>query len=233
MAFVKDQKTEAYFKRVEVRFKRRRAGKIDYQARIYLINQDKSKYNTPKYQFVVRFTNEDIIARIVSASIACDMVMAAAYAHELTCYGLEVGLTNYAAVYCTGLLVARCVLKMLEIYQGNVKVTGEDFSVEPAESRRPFRARLDIGLLRTTTGNCVLGALKGALDGGLDFPHSEKRFAGSKNDDKQLDAEAYRKYIFSGHVASYMRSLMEDEPEKDQSHFSAYLKKEFEADEIE
>lgn len=105
-------------------------------------------------------TNKNIIAQIVSASIAGDMVMAAAYAHELPRYGLEVGLTNYAAVYCTGLLVARCVLKMLEIYQGNVKVTGEDFSVEPAESRRPFRALLDVGLLRTTTGNRVFGALK-------------------------------------------------------------------------
>ncbi|KAL2547621.1 hypothetical protein Fot_09151 [Forsythia ovata] len=38
-----------------------------------------------------------IIAQIVSASIAGDMVLAAAYAHELPRYGLEVGLTNYAA----------------------------------------------------------------------------------------------------------------------------------------
>ena len=42
-------------------------------------------------------TNKDIIAQILSASIAGDMVMAAAYAHELPRYGLEVGLTNYAA----------------------------------------------------------------------------------------------------------------------------------------
>ena len=55
---------------------------------------------------------------------------------------------------------------------------GEDFSVEPSESRRPFRALLDVGLIRTTTGNCVFGAQKGTLDGGLDIPHSEKRFAG-------------------------------------------------------
>lgn len=47
--------------------------------------------------------------------------------------------------------------------------------------------------------------MQGALDGGLDIPHSEKRFAGFKKDDKQLDAEVHRKYIFGGHVASYMR----------------------------
>lgn len=40
------------------------------------------------------------------------------------------------------------------------QATGEDFSVEPADERRPFRALLDVGLIRTTTGNRVFGALK-------------------------------------------------------------------------
>lgn len=201
-----------------------------------MINQDKNKYNTPKYRFVVRFTNKDIIAQVVSASIAGDHVLAAAYSHELPHYGLDVGLTNYAAAYCTGLLLARRVLKMLEMddeYEGNVEATGEDYSVEPAETRRPFRALLDVGLIRTTTGNRVFGALKGALDGGLDIPHSDKRFAGFSKDNKQLDAEVHRKYIYGGHIADYMRTLMEDEPEKYQSHFSLYIKKGIEADNIE
>jgi hypothetical protein len=47
--------------------------------------------------------------------------------------------------------------------------------------------------------------LQGALDGGLDIPHSDKRFAGFKKDEKQLDAEIHRKYIYGGHVAEYMR----------------------------
>ncbi|KAG9446963.1 hypothetical protein H6P81_013091 [Aristolochia fimbriata] len=236
MAFVKAQKTRAYFKRFQVKFKRRRAGKTDYRARIRLINQDKNKYSTPKYRFVVRFTNKDITAQIISATIAGDIVLAAAYSHELPRYGLEVGLTNYAAAYCTGLLLARRVLKILnmdEEYEGNVEATGEDYSVEPAESRRPFRALLDVGLVRTTTGNRVFGALKGALDGGLDIPHSEKRFAGFKKDDKQLDAEVHRKYLYGGHVAAYMRTLMEDEPDKYQSHFSEYIKRGIDADGIE
>ncbi|KAL0432876.1 UNVERIFIED_CONTAM: 60S ribosomal protein L5 [Sesamum latifolium] len=236
MAFVKAQKSKAYFKRFQVKYKRRREGKTDYRARIRLINQDKNKYNTPKYRFVVRFTNKDIVAQIVSASITGDMVLAAAYAHELPRYGLEVGLSNYAAAYCTGLLLARRVLKTLEMddeYQGNVEATGEDYSVEPAESRRPFRALLDVGLIKTTTGNRVFGALKGALDGGLDIPHSDKRFAGFSKDSKQLDAEVHRKYIYGGHVASYMTTLMEDEPEKYQSHFGLYVKKGLEPDNLE
>ncbi|XVE80882.1 hypothetical protein DITRI_Ditri15bG0016700 [Diplodiscus trichospermus] len=164
------------------------------------------------------------------------MVLAAAYSHELPHYGLEVGLTNYAAAYCTGLLLGRRVLNMLEMddeYQGNVEATGEDFSVEPTDTRRPFRALLDVGLIRTTTGNRVFGALKGMLDAGLDIPHSDKRFAGFSKDSKQLDAEVHRKYIYGGHVAAYMRTLMEDEPEKYQSHFSEYIKRGIDADNIE
>ncbi|XP_058101894.1 large ribosomal subunit protein uL18-like isoform X2 [Magnolia sinica] len=223
MAFVKAQKSKAYFKRFQVKFKRRREGKTDYRARIRLINQDKNKYNTPKYRFVVRFVSNNLTTAI-------------SFAHELPRYGLEAGLTNYAAAYCTGLLLARRVLKMLEMddeYQGNVEATGEDFSVEPTESRRPFRALLDVGLIKTTTGNRVFGALKGALDGGLDIPHSDRRFAGFKKDDKQLDAEVHRKYIFGSHVAAYMRTLMEDEPEKYQSHFSEYIKRGIEPNGIE
>ncbi|KAK4407576.1 60S ribosomal protein L5 [Sesamum angolense] len=177
-------------------------GKTHYRARIRMINQDKNKYNTPKYRFVVRF--------ILSASIAGDHVLAAAYAHELPRYGLEVGLTNYSAA------------EMDEEYEGNVEATGEDYSVEPAESRRPFRALLDVGLVKT-----------GALDGGLDIPHSDKRFTGFNKDSNQLDAQVHRKYIYGGHIASYMRTLMEDEPEKYQSHFSKYIKRGIEADNIE
>jgi len=236
MVFVKAQKSRAYFKRYQVKFKRRRQGKTDYRARIRLINQDKNKYNTPKYRFVVRFTNKDIVAQIISATIAGDVVMAAAYSHELPRYGLAVGLTNYAASYCTGLLLARRVLKQLEMdaeYEGQVEATGEDYQVEPSETRRPFRALLDVGLLRTTTGNRVFGALKGALDGGLDIPHSDKRFAGFSKDSKQLDAEVHRKYIFGEHIANYMRQMLEDEPEKYQGHFSQYIKHGVDADNME
>lgn len=42
-------------------------------------------------------TNKDITAQIVSANVAGDTVLAAAYSQELPRYGLEVGLTNYAA----------------------------------------------------------------------------------------------------------------------------------------
>lgn len=33
-----------------MKYKRRRAGKTDYRARLRLSTQDKNKYNTPKYR---------------------------------------------------------------------------------------------------------------------------------------------------------------------------------------
>lgn len=35
---------------LQVKYKRRRAGKTDYRARLRLSTQDKNKYNTPKYR---------------------------------------------------------------------------------------------------------------------------------------------------------------------------------------
>ena len=52
---------------------------------------------------------------------------------------------------------------------------------------------------------CCILLLQGALDGGLDIPHSENRFAGFKKDDKQLDADIHRKYIYGAHVTDYMK----------------------------
>ena len=58
---------------------------------------------------VVRITNKDICCQIVYARLEGDRVVAAAYSHELPRYGVHVGLTNYSAAYCTGLLLARRV----------------------------------------------------------------------------------------------------------------------------
>ena len=64
-----------------------------------MITQDKNKYNSPKYRFVVRFTNRDVICQVVYATLAGDVCIASAYSHELPKYGMKAGLTNYAATY--------------------------------------------------------------------------------------------------------------------------------------
>jgi len=92
MPFLKSLKNKAYFKRFQVKFKRRREGKTDYRARKRLVAQDKNKYNSPKYRFVVRITNKDVITQISYARIEGDFVLAAAYAHELPRYGMPTDL---------------------------------------------------------------------------------------------------------------------------------------------
>lgn len=229
------------YSRYQVKYKRRRAGKTDYYARKRLITQAKNKYNAPKYRLVVRFTNRDIICQIVTSEIVGDKVICAAYAHELKRYGISHGLTNWAAAYCTGLLIARRALskfKLDETFEGVAEPDGE-FTVteaaegEDGESRRPFKCFLDVGLTKTSTGARVFGALKGASDGGLYVPHSEKRFPGYDNESKELDAETLRKYIFGGHVSEYMETLADDDEERYKSQFSGYIDDEIEADGLE
>lgn len=157
-----------------------------------------------------------------------DVVICAAYAHELPKFGVSVGLKNYAAHYCTGLLLARRLLqkmKLDKLYEGQKEVDGDEYNVEPADDGPgPFRCFLDTGLTRTTTGNKVFGALKGAVDGGLDIPHSTKRFPGYDNEEDNFDAETHCKYIFGGNVAEYMEKLKEDDEEAYAKQFSTYVK---------
>merc|ERR1712026_530262 len=164
MPFVKVVKNKAYFKRYQVKYRRRREGRTDYFARKRLCVQDKNKYNTPKYRMIVRFTNKDIICQIAYAKIEGDAIICAAYAHELPRYGVKVGLTNYAAAYCTGLLLARSLLQKFKLdsaYEGNTNVDGSMFYVEDQDGGPgAFRACLDVGLARTSTGAKVFAALK-------------------------------------------------------------------------
>lgn len=226
--------------RYQVKYKRRRSGKTDYYARKRLITQAKNKYNAPKYRLVVRFTNRDIIAQIVTSELTGDKVFVAAYGHELKRYGVTHGLTNWAAAYCVGLLIARRALNKLELedtFTGVEEADGEFTETQPeevdGETRRPFKVFLDVGLTRTSTGARVFGAMKGASDGGLYVPHSEKRFPGYDIETKELDAETLRKYIFAGHVAEYMETLADDDEERYKSQFSGYIDDEIEADGLE
>ena len=115
MPFVKKIKSDAYFSRFQVKYRRRREGKTDCEsmnglfpvifliyycpdyARKRLITQAKNKYNAPKYRLVVRFTNKQVIVQIVYARLQGDFVFCAASSKELPRYGIEHGLTNWTA----------------------------------------------------------------------------------------------------------------------------------------
>lgn len=246
MAFVKVQKSKAYFSRYQTKFRRRREGKTDYRARKRLCAQDKNKYQSPKYRLVVRFTNRQVICQIAYAQIDGDRILCQANSMELPRYGLSVGLKNYAAAYCTGLLAARRLLQKLgldDIYEGNTEVDGNVVSTESNgktyfvdevdDDKRPFRCFLDVGCRATTTGCRIFGALKGAADGGLDIPHSEKRFPGYDRDAKEYDADMHRERIFGGHVGEFMEYLEEEDNQKYQEQFASYIANDVEADALE
>lgn len=189
---------------------------------------------------MVRFTNRDIIMQIVTSELTGDKVFVAAYAHELPAYGITHGLTNWAAAYATGLLIARRALSKLGLdktFTGVEEADGEFTLTEAAETddgeRRPFKANLDVGLHRTSTGARVFGAMKGASDGGILVPHSEKRFPGYDIESKELDAETLKNYIFGQHVAEYMETLADDDEERYKSQFQQYIDDDVEADGLE
>lgn len=190
-----------------------------------MIQQDKNKYDTKKYRFVVRKTNSRIICQLVSAHPNGDRVEYYADSNELKRFGLTAGLTNYASAYATGLLLARRILKdkkMDTIYEG---IKGKDIDGDYVdmyrddganinEERRPFKAILDIGIYKATTGNRVFGALKGFTDGGVFVKHNNKRFPGFKvippqekgeKSKETFDPEVHKNKIFGHYIDEHIK----------------------------
>ena len=64
---------------------------------------------------------------------------------------------------------------MDKIYEGQVEVNGGEYNVGSIDGQPgAFTYYLNASLAQTTTGNKVLGALKGTVDGDLSIPHSTK-----------------------------------------------------------
>lgn len=247
MAFIIKTQSKAYFKRYQTKFRRRREGKTDYRARKRLVVQAKDKYNSPRFRFVVRFSNQNVSCQVIFADITKDNVLCSAHSSELTNFGVPVGHKNYAAAYCTGLLCAKRLLTsmkftdeddeertMAELYEGaacdgkirSVKYGRRTLYVEDLEwetERRPFRCNLDVGIKATTLGARVFGALKGASDGGLDIPHNYKKFPGYNKEKKKYNPKQHLDRIYGVHVARYMKVLQEKDQAKYERHFSKYI----------
>lgn len=253
MTFVKIQKNNTYHKRFQVKFRRRREGKTDYYQRKRLTTQRKNKYNTPKWRFVVRRTNQRIICQVVWSTIAGDKIKTSADSFELKRFGLTAGLTNYSAAYCTGLLTARRLLNLLdeENKKRDIKseiaktfnlvpeATGEYVDISKlAEKKgieqRPFTCYLDLGLVRATSGNRVFAAMKGAVDGGIHIPHSDKIFPKVKTDKKDAKskdaktttgaANPLRERIFGNHVQTYIEKLKKNPPQTNTQQCASWEK---------
>jgi large subunit ribosomal protein L18 len=127
-----------------VPFRRRREGKTDYYQRTRLVVADAPR-------MVVRRTNRHIIVQLVIAEMDGDRTLVSANSAELEEYGYTGSTSSTPAAYLTGMLFAA-----------------------KAKKAQHNRAILDIGLNRATPGARVFAALRGAVEGGLEVPHSEK-----------------------------------------------------------
>ena len=169
--------------RYRVPFRRRREGKTDYYLRRKLVIS-----GLPR--LVARKTLKHMVAQIIVARPEGDKTLISAHSKELIQkYGWLGGTGNIPAAYLTGLLIGYKALK------ANIE-----------------KAILDIGLHRPTKGNRVFAVLKGAVDAGLEIPHSE-----------EILPDEYR--IKGEHIAKYAELLEKTDPERYQRQFSQYLKK--------
>ena len=130
--------------RYRVPYRRRREGKTNYRKRLKLLLSRKPR-------LVVRITNRRVIAQVVEYHPDGDRTLVYADSKELEKFGWKGDLNNTPAAYLTGLLVGK---------------KAKDAGIE--------EAILDIGLRTPSRGARVFAVLKGAVDAGLEVPHSEE-----------------------------------------------------------
>ncbi len=139
-----------------MKFRRRREGKTDYRKRLALVKSGKPI-------LTVRRTNTQIIAHIREFNPAGDVTRVMITSKKLSEYGWEhSSFKNTPAAYLTGYLIGKMAL------QQGIK-----------------EAVLDIGRHAATKGARIFVVLKGAVDAGLEIPHSEDKIP----DDSRIRGE--------------------------------------------
>ena len=161
--------------------RRHREGRTDYHLRLKLL-----KSKNPR--LVVRRSLNNFICQIVRYEEKGDITVVTADSKELKAFGWKFHCGNTPSAYLTGLLCA-----------------------ERAKKHKVKEAILDLGLYSTTTGNALFSALKGAVDGGLDVPHSE-------------DALPSEERISGKHISVYAEKIKAEHPDRYKKLFSAYIR---------
>ncbi|ERH07515.1 MAG: ribosomal protein L18 [Halonotius sp. J07HN4] len=147
--------------------RRRREGRTDYHQRLRLL-----KSGDPR--LVARTSNSHVRAQLITPGPNGDITHVSATSEELDDYGWEAPTGNVPSAYLTGFLLGSRAVE-----------AGHDEAV------------LDIGLNTATPGNKVFSVQEGAIDAGLEIPHS---------DDVLADWSRNR----GEHIAEYAEQL--DEP---------------------
>ncbi len=145
-----------------VQFRRKREGRTDYRKRLKLIMSGKPR-------LVVRKSNKNISAQIITYSAQGDKVVAAANSRDLKKLGWIFGTKSICAAYLTGLLLG-----------------------QKAKEKGIKEAVLDAGLSSTVKGNRIYSALKGVMEI-ISVPASQEILP----DQKRLSGEHISNYMAS------------------------------------
>ena len=172
-----------------VKFRRIREKKTNYWKRIALIKSGKPR-------LVVRVFNNSIIVQIVEFDEKGDRIIAQSNSRELVKLGWKGHPANTPAGYLLGYIAAKKALRK------GVK-----------------EAVLDIGFHTPVHGSTIFAVLKGAIDAGLEIPHSENALPSEER-------------IRGEHIASYAKQLKESDPKKYEKLFGGYLKRGIKPEEL-
>ncbi len=164
-----------------VQHRRRREGKTDYRKRLRLLKSRTTR-------LVVRKSVNNLVCQLVDYKQTGDVVLTSSGSHELKNFGWIFHTGNLPAAYLTGLLCG---------------VRGKEQKVK--------EVILDTGLFPSVGGTRLYSALKGAVDGGLQIPHSEEILPPAER-------------ISGKHIADYASLLKKTKPTEYKKVFSGYLK---------
>ncbi|WP_048149441.1 50S ribosomal protein L18 [Palaeococcus ferrophilus] len=173
----------AHGPRYRVPFRRRREGKTNYHKRLAMLKSGKPR-------LVVRKSLNHHIAQIVVYAPEGDRTLVSAHTRELMReFGWKGHGGNTPSAYLVGLLLGY-----------KAKKAGIEEAI------------LDIGLNPPVRGSSIFAVLKGAVDAGLDVPHSEEIYPG----DDRIRGET---------IAEYAKALKEEDENLYRRQFSGYLVK--------
>ena len=170
-------------KRLTLPYRRKKEGRTNYRKRLKLLT-------SRRVRFVVRLSERNVLTQLVTYKRDGDCVLASASSKDLEKLGWKAARSNLPAAYLVGTLLAKKAIALKE----------------PVKS-----AILDLGNTTPIPSSRVYAVLRGAVDSGLEVPHSDRVLP---PDDR----------ISGVHIEKYAKSLKDTAPKKYERQFSATLK---------
>lgn len=127
-----------------VQFRRKRDRKTDYKKRMKLLLAGKPR-------IAIRKSINNIWMQVIEYHPSGDKVVLTAHSKELKKLGWKTGCGNIPAAYLTGLLFGK-----------------------KAAEKKIGECIIDTGFYPSIKGSKIYAALKGAIDGGMNIPHSKE-----------------------------------------------------------